>query len=282
MNLQPKASIGIIGGTGVEQIFKSAVEHYEVETPYGLSSSPVSIGSIAGNNVAFLARHGLKHQYPPHMVNYRANVWALKRVGVDRIIAIGAVGSLQRHFEVGDIVLCDQFVNRTWGRRDTFFDGPVTTHVSVSDPYCPQMRQAFKEVGQGLGINIRDKAILLIIQGPRFSTKAENRDWRRAGYDLVSMTHYPEVVLARELGVCYSSLCLVTDHATVLGDDEDERPISDMDYVKASFKSGHDQLMNLIAAAIPQVAQPPNCSCRQSLLGARSEAGWVPLWPEQP
>lgn len=269
---------GIIGGTGFYSLYQSAVETCEVETPYGAPSSPVTVGSVNGVNVAFLSRHGDRHQYPPHVVNYRANIWALKRLGVQRIIAIGAVGALQKDFRIGEIVLCDQFVNRTWGRKDTFYDGPVTTHISVSDPYCADMQKILLDAGGKLGIPIQAKATLLIIQGPRFSTKAENRDWRNAGYDLVSMTHYPEVALARELGMCYVSLCLVTDHATVLGDEQVTDHVSDLQEVVGAFKISHEKIIKLIDAAVPGMAEPHHCICHQSLAGARAEAGWVPLW----
>lgn len=272
------AQIGVIGGTGFYSLYPSDVETCEVETPYGAPSSPVTVGSVNGVNVAFLSRHGDRHQYPPHVVNYRANIWALKRLGVKRIIAIGAVGALQKDFRIGQIVLCDQFVNRTWGRKDTFYDGPVTTHISVSDPYCADMQKVLLDAGEKLGISIRAKATLLIIQGPRFSTKAENRDWRNAGYDLVSMTHYPEVALARELGLCYVSLCLVTDHATVLDDVQVTDHVSDLQEVVGAFKISHEKIIKLIDAAVPGMAEPHHCPCHQSLAGARAEAGWIPLW----
>lgn len=272
------AQIGVIGGTGFYSLYPSDVATCEVETPYGAPSSPVTVGSVNGVNVAFLSRHGERHQYPPHVVNYQANIWALKRLGVKRIIAIGAVGALQKDFQIGQIVLCDQFVNRTWGRKDTFYEGPVTTHISVSDPYCADMQKVLLDTGGKLGIPIRAGATLLIIQGPRFSTKAENRDWRNAGYDLVSMTHYPEVALARELGLCYVSLCLVTDHATVLGDEQVTDHVSDLQEVVGAFKISHEKIIKLIDAAVPGMAEPHHCTCHQSLAGARAEDGWVPLW----
>ncbi|MDA8123903.1 MAG: S-methyl-5'-thioadenosine phosphorylase [Deltaproteobacteria bacterium] len=268
---------GIIGGTGFYSLFQSDVETWEVETPYGAPSSPVTVGSVQGVKVAFLSRHGDRHQYPPHVVNYQANIWALKRLGVNRIIAVGAVGALQKNFRIGEIVLCDQFVNRTWGRKDTYYDGPVTTHISVSDPYCADIRKILLDAGSKLDIPLHAKATLLIIQGPRFSTKAENRDWRNAGYDLVSMTHYPEVALARELGICYVSLCLVTDHATVLGDNEAD-PVSDLQDVVGAFKTSHEKIIQLLDAAIPRLGEPPQCACHRSLEGARAESGWIPLW----
>ena len=168
---RPTAEVGVFGGSGFYELLDEPRE-YRMNTPFGAPSSPVMIGYIGDKSVAFLPRHGLQHQLPPHMINYRANVWAMKELGVTRIIGPNACGSLQTRIQPGDFVICDQFVDRTSGRKDTFYDGPITTHVSSADPYCPTMRQVAIENADVLGITAHPTGTVVVIQGPRFSTRS--------------------------------------------------------------------------------------------------------------
>src|SRR5215208_4432148 len=208
-----RAEIGVFGGSGFYS-FLEDVEQVEVETPYGKPSAPFTIGDMGGKSVAFLPRHGLNHELPPHAIPYRANVWAMKELGVRRIIGPNASGALKAELELGEFVVCDQFVDRTSGRADTFYEGPETTHVSAADPYCPDLRSVLVETARELDIPVRDGGTVVIIQGPRFSTRAESKWFQDAGWDVINMTQYPEAYLARELEMCYVNLSLITDYDT--------------------------------------------------------------------
>ena len=171
------AEIGVFGGSGFYSLLDD-VEEVELDTPYGKPSAPLTIGEIGSKRVAFLPRHGRDHELPPPQINYRANVWAMKEVGVRRIIGPNASGSLKPEVAIGEFVVCDQFVDRTWGRKDTFYEGPETTHVSAADPFCPDLRGVLVETARELGIPVRDGGTVVVINGPRFSTRAESR-WSR-------------------------------------------------------------------------------------------------------
>jgi len=179
--------IGVFGGSGFYS-FLEDVEEVEVDTPYGKPSAPFTIGGIAGQRVAFLPRHGRNHQLPPHAINYRANVWAMKAIGARRIIGPCASGALSAELELGEFVVCDQFVDRTSGRKDTFYDGPETTHVSAADPYCPDLRALLVETARELGIPVRDGGTVVTIQGPRFSTRAESTWFQEMGWDMINIS----------------------------------------------------------------------------------------------
>src|SRR6476659_1257075 len=206
-----QAEIGIFGGSGFYSFLEN-VEEVEVDTPYGKPSAPFVVGEIEDKRVAFLPRHGPKHELPPHCIPYRANVWAMRELGVLRIIGPNASGALKAELELGEFVVCDQFVDRTSGRADTFYDGPETTHVSAADPYCPDLRTLLVETARELGIPVRDGGTVVVVQGPRFSTRAESRWFQDAGWDVINMTAYPEGYLARELELCYANVSMVTDH----------------------------------------------------------------------
>ena len=167
---EEKISLGVFGGSGFYSLFSEGAEERIVETPYGPASNKVVIGTIAGKKVAFMPRHGANHQYPPHMINYRANLWAMKSLGVERLISPCAAGSLKKEAKPGDFVICDQYIDRTSGRKDTFYDGPIGTHVSAADPYCPQLRELAYQAGQDCKINMHKNGTVVVIQGPRFST----------------------------------------------------------------------------------------------------------------
>ncbi|MEA2686638.1 MAG: 5-methylthioadenosine phosphorylase, partial [Actinomycetota bacterium] len=221
----PSAEIGIFGGTGFYR-FLDHLQEVAVATPFGPPSAKVAVGEMGGRTVAFLARHGVDHELPPHKVNFRANAWALRRLGVRRILAPCSVGSLQPHVKPGEFVVVDQLVDRTSGRADTFFDGPTLAHVSFADPYCPELRRALIDAGRAEGVTVHEKGTVVVIQGPRFSTRAESRWFGSAGWEVVNMTQYPEAILARELGMCYSGVALVTDYDAGLEGVEGIEPVT--------------------------------------------------------
>ncbi len=259
----PKAEIGVFGGSGFTSLLDGA-EEYLIDTPYGAPSSPVTIGEISGRTVAFLPRHGQKHELPPHMIDYRANVWAMKELGVSRIIGPNACGSLQPNVKPGDFVICDQFVDRTSGRKDTFYDGPVTTHISSADPYCPTMRQVAIEQARALGITVHETGTVVVIQGPRFSTRAESRWFASQGWEVINMTQYPECYLARELEICYCNISLITDHDAGA---EGIEPVSNDEVVRV-FAENNENVRALLHAMIPALPEARPCSCAHALEGA--------------
>lgn len=259
----PQAEIGVFGGSGFYSLLEDPVE-FKVDTPYGAPSSPVMYGEIGGRKVAFLPRHGKDHSLPPHMINYRANVYAMKLLGVSRIIGPNACGSLQPDVKPGDFVVCDQFVDRTWGRKDTFYDGPVTTHVSSADPYCPVMRQVAIEQAAGLGITAHPKGTVVVIQGPRFSTRSESRWFASQGWEVINMTQYPECYLARELEICYCNISLITDHDAGA---EGAEPVSNDEVVRV-FNENNEKVKALLHAMIPALPVERDCLCAHALEGA--------------
>src|SRR5215212_9927703 len=187
------ADVGVIGGSGFYELL-SDVEDVAVQTPYGPPSGTLAVGTYEGTRVAFLARHGAGHRYPPHAINYRANIWALASVGVTRILGPNASGSLQPHVKPGDFVVCDQFVDRTYGRASTFYDGPPVVHIGGAEPYCPELRQLAIEAGRELEINVHEAGTVVVIQGPRFSTKAESRWFSSEGCDDVEAVSVASVI----------------------------------------------------------------------------------------
>ena len=259
----PTAEIGVFGGSGFYSLLDGA-EEYRVNTPYGAPSSPVTVGEIAGRTVAFLPRHGMDHQLPPHMIDYRANVWAMKELGVTRIIGPNACGSLQSHVKPGDFVICDQFVDRTSGRKDTFYDGPITTHLSSADPYCPTMREIAVAKARELGITVHETGTVVVIQGPRFSTRAESRWFASQGWEVINMTQYPECYLARELEICYCNISLITDHDAGA---EGVEPVSNDEVIRV-FGENNARLRDLLYAMIPALPVERPCVCAHALEGA--------------
>lgn len=259
-----EAEIGVFGGSGFYS-FLEDVEELEVETPYGKPSAPIAIGEVGGKRVAFLPRHGRKHELPPAQIPYRANVWALKELGVRRIIGPNASGALRADLKLGEFVLCDQFVDRTWGREDTFYEGPQTTHVSAADPYCPDVRRILLATAAELGIPAREGGTVVVVQGPRFSTRAESRWFQQMGWDVINMTAYPEGCLARELELCYANISMVTDHDVGV---EGTPPVSHETVIKV-FNENNAKLRELLFAAIPKIGPQPEDVCASALRGAR-------------
>ena len=194
------AEIGVFGGSGFYSLLED-VREVKVDTPYGAPSDSIFLAEVAGRRVAFLPRHGRRHTIPPHKINYRANVWAMRSLGVKAVISPCAAGSLQLAVKPGDFVVCDQFVDRTTNRIDTFFDGPIVTHLSSAEIYDPVLRQLAIDTIREHGIEVHEKGTIVIINGPRFSTKAESKWFSDAGWEVISMTQYPEAYLCREVGM---------------------------------------------------------------------------------
>ncbi|MDI6893458.1 MAG: S-methyl-5'-thioadenosine phosphorylase [Bacillota bacterium] len=262
-----EAEIGIFGGSGFYQ-FLEGVREVTVDTPYGAPSDRVALAEIAGREVAFLPRHGKHHQYPPHAINYRANLWAMKELGVTRIIGPCAAGSLQPPVRPGEFVLCDQFVDRTRGRNDTFFDGPAVAHISTADPYCPEMRQVAWERMQALGLPGHRQGTVVVIQGPRFSTRAESRWFSQLGWEVINMTQYPEVVLARELGMCYLNISLITDYDVGLEGRTDIRPVTHEEVLRV-FSQNNERLRTLLVEIVSHLPRQRGCQCEEISRQAR-------------
>jgi 5'-methylthioadenosine phosphorylase len=260
----PRADVGVFGGSGFYS-FVEETEEVEVETPYGKPSAPIVIGEIGGTRVAFLPRHGREHELPPAQIPYRANVWAMRELGVRRIIGPNASGALKAELRLGEFVVCDQFVDRTWGRGDTFYEGPETTHVSAADPYCPDLRRLLIETASELGIPARDGGTVVVIQGPRFSTRAESRWFAAIGWEVINMTAYPEGYLARELELCYANISMVTDHDVGV---EGTEPVSHETVLRV-FNENNEKLRELLFAVIPKIGPQPEDICSKSLRAAR-------------
>lgn len=260
----PQAAVGVFGGSGFYRFLDDPVE-VAVQTPFGPPSAAVHVGSIGDTRVAFLARHGPQHETPAHRVNYRANVWAMRRLGVRRLLSPCAVGSLRRDVHPGEFVVCDQLVDRTSGREATFFDGPLVNSISFADPYCPELRAVAIDAARAEGITAHDGGTVVVIQGPRFSTRAESRWFQSAGWDVVNMTQYPEAALARELGMCFANISLVTDYDAGVEDDDTVAAV-DMDTVLRVMNDNVDKVRALLTRAIPVIPAERACACGDGAL----------------
>ena len=258
--MEYSADIGVFGGSGFYS-FLDNVSEIDVSTPYGNPSSKISIASIDGKKVAFLPRHGARHQYPPHMIPYLANLYAMKTLGVKKIIGPTASGSLKPEIKPGDFVITDQFVDRTSGRKDTYFDGPETKHFTIAHPYCPVLRKTAIEAGKAHGITIHEQGTVVVIQGPRFSTVAESRWFSRMGWEVINMTQYPECYLARELGICYVNVALITDYDAGLEGRSDIPPVTH-DAVIRVFNENNEKLKGMLYEMIRRIdPADTGCSC---------------------
>ncbi len=256
------AEIGVIGGSGLYRFLDDA-HALTVPTPYGDPSGELTVAELEGRRVAFLPRHGPRHTVPPHRINYRANVWALHSLGVRRVIAPCAVGSLRAEHRPGTVVVCDQVVDRTRGREDTFFDGPEVAHLSAADPYCAELRPLAERAARDAGMAVHQGGTVVVVNGPRFSTRAESRWFARAGWDLVNMTQYPEVVLARELGMCYVNLSLVTDYDSGLEGDDSVPPVTQQE-VFAVFNQNMPRLRDALRRLVAAMPEQASCDCAAS------------------
>jgi len=262
-----QAEIGIFGGSGFYS-FLDKVEEISVETPYGAPSAKIALGEVEGRKVAFLPRHGQDHQYPPHTINYLANVFAFKKLGVTQILGPAAAGSLQPRVKPGDFVICDQFVDRTHGRTDTFYNGPLATHIAGADPYCPTIRKMAVETANKLEIPVHDRGTVVVIQGPRFSTRSESKWFSSHGWEVINMTQYPEAILAREQEMCYVNISLITDYDVGLESNEEIEPVTLEEVVKI-FNENNEKVRKLIFNLIPKLPTNRECICSKALEGAR-------------
>jgi 5'-methylthioadenosine phosphorylase len=253
--------LAIIGGTGVyDPRVLTDLREEVITTPYG--DAAVRIGTYEGEPVAFLARHGVKHSVPPHLINYRANIWALKKLGVERIIATTAVGSLNPNMKPGDFVLVDQFIDFTKGRASTFFEGGEqgVVHTDVTEPYCPELRAILAEAASRAGVAVHQGGCYVCTEGPRFETPAEIRMFAKWGGDLVGMTNVPEVVLAREVGICYSTISMVTNFAAGISPNALTH-----DEVLEVMAANAENLKKLVMASLSSIPKErARCTCGQT------------------
>ncbi|MCL2680373.1 MAG: S-methyl-5'-thioadenosine phosphorylase [Coriobacteriia bacterium] len=267
----PQVDVGVFGGTGFYDLLDNPKE-YDIMTPFGATSDRAMVGQIGNVTVGFVPRHGRAHKITPAQINYRANVWAMKMMGAKRVLGPCACGSLQAHVRPGDFVICDQFVDRTWGRGDSFFDGTATaaddpffdrgvTHVSAADPYCPQLRELTVQSGKNLGITTHDGGTIVIINGPRFSTRSESKWFASQGWEVINMTQYPEAYLARELEICYANISLITDLDS--GVDADQAVTNAA--VLEVFAANLDKLKSLLHDVIPKIPAERTCICVDAL-----------------
>jgi 5'-methylthioadenosine phosphorylase len=258
-----QAEIGIIGGTGLydPKLIKN-LQEVTIETPYGPPSDTITVGELAGRFVAFLPRHGKKHTIRPTDVNSRANIFALKKLGVTRILASSTVGSLREEYKPGDVVFVDQFIDRTTKREQSFYSANKVCHISVAEPMCPELRKVITAVAKKEKISAHDTGTYVCIEGPRFSTKAESKMFQTWGADIVGMTLVPECVLAREAEVCYASVAMVTDY-----DVWKDHPVCVDDIVK-TMKANIENVKRIIAEAIVKIPRERGCECKNALKGA--------------
>ena len=282
-----KAEIGIFGGSGLYEFFSkgkpasrrrataSRGGWITVKTPYGGPSDKIFLTEYppsgeAGNNkkLAFLPRHGRKHQIPPHKINYRANVWAFKKLGVKAIISPSAVGSLQSNIKRGDFVICDEFIDRTRNRKDTFFNKNKVVHISSADAYCEKLRKIAIKVCKKHKIRVHPSGTAVVIQGPRFSSRAESKWFTKMGWDVVNMTQYPEAVLAREAEICYLSISIVTDYDIGLVGRKGIEPVSIGEVIRV-FNKNIEKVKKVILDIIKEIPRDHSCKqCHQALKGA--------------
>ncbi|MEM3396116.1 MAG: S-methyl-5'-thioadenosine phosphorylase [Thermoplasmata archaeon] len=256
---QIKAKIGVIGGSGLyDSGLFTPEETLKISTPYGAPSSNVEIGKIENVRVAFLARHGKGHVIPAHKVNYRANIWALKSVGVERIYSIQTVGSLKMEMEPGHLVVPDQFIDFTKKRDYSFYDGGRTYHISMADPFCGELRKLLWSTAEKLGIKVHQAGTYVCIEGPRFSTRAESKMFKNFA-DIIGMTLVPEAQLARELEICYASLCQITDY-----DVWAEKPV-DAHEIISTMQKNIASIKKILSVCVPATPEQRSCECKNAL-----------------
>jgi 5'-methylthioadenosine phosphorylase len=253
----PRAEIAVVGGSGFYEFLDDA-EEVKVDTPFGAPSDPIAVGEVAGKRVAFLARHGRGHRFPPHKIPYRANMWALRSLGVRRVLAPSAVGSLTPSYGPGTLVIPDQLVDRTRTREQTYYDEGAC-HVPFADPYCPSLRPVATETARGFGWIPASSGTLVVIEGPRFSTRAESLWFAAQGWTLVGMTGHPEAVLARELALCYATLALVTDTDAGVEEGEGVTQAEVFEVFAANMKRLRE-LVAQIVAALPDEREDDLCA----------------------
>jgi len=259
-----RADIGVIGGSGFYSLLDDA-EEVEVTTPYGPPSDVATVGRIGSRSVAFIPRHGRDHRFPPHRIPYQANLWALRSLGVRQVLAPSAVGSLRAEVGPGAIVVPDQLVDRTSGRVQTYYDHGGAVHVSFSDPYCPSGRAVAVAAAHSGEWDTVDGGTLVVIEGPRFSTRAESQWFQGNGWTIVGMTGFPEAILARELALCYTSLSLVTDHDAGV---EAGQGVTHEEVLEF-FGRNVTRMRTLVAEAVRALPEDRTCACGSALDGLK-------------
>ena len=251
--------IGIIGGTGVyDPNLMEDVKKIKVHTPFGKTSDFITTGMFQGKELAVIPRHGSGHRINPSNVNYRANIWALKSLGVTHILASSAVGSLKEEYKPGELVLVDQFIDRTYKRKTTFYEGDQVCHISTAEPFCPDLRQKLKDAAEKLKLTFHEKGTCIVVEGPRFSTKAESMMFKNLGLDIIGMTMHPEATLAREAEICYATVAMVTDY-----DCWHDKPV-DFEEVIATMKDNVSKVKDLFTSVVPNI-NDDDCRCRHAL-----------------
>jgi len=257
---------GIIGGSGLYHIEGlDIIESFDLDTPWGKPSAPLMLAGFHGQEIVFLPRHGEHHAIPPHKINYRANMYAMKLMGVSRIISISAVGSLREDIAPGDFILVDQFVDRTSDREKTFFDGPVVAHVSMADPTCANLQAPLLQACQKANITTHAKGTYLVMQGPQFSTRAESELYRQWGIDIIGMTNMPEAKLAREAEICYATVAMCTDYDCWHEDEENVSVSSVIEVMQTNVHQAQSMLSHFFQQD-EQINNPhTECSCQSAL-----------------
>ena len=257
---EERAEIGIFGGTGIYDsgLLKNTKE-ITIDTPYGNTSDSITIGEFSGRKIAFMPRHGRKHTIPPHMINYRANVWAFKELGVKRIIAPSAVGSLKENFQPGNFALPTQFLDFTKSRETSFSENGRVIHISVADPFCPELQKAVIHSVENQDIILHKDCTYVCIEGPRFSTKAESKFFKSTGADIIGMTLVPECQLAREAQICYVSVSTVTDY-----DVWAEKPVTAKEVLDTLSKNV-EKTKSLLTILIDNIPKTKSCDCEKAL-----------------
>jgi 5'-methylthioadenosine phosphorylase len=252
-------TLGVLGGSGVQKIFRGGTTTpHRVATPWGAPSGPIEEGDIGGTRVLFLPRHGPGHTIPPHRINYRANVEALRTLGAQAIVTVSSVGSLREELAPGTFVLPTQFVDFTKGRPTTFYDGGQVFHISLADPFCPDLLKKAAAVGAALELPFHTDKTYVCVEGPRFSTRAESRFFRTLG-EVIGMTLVPEVTLARERGLCYGCLAMVTDY-----DVWAEHPVDAKEIVRV-MNENVEKMGRVLSELLPRLREAPDCACARAL-----------------
>ncbi|MDH5666512.1 MAG: S-methyl-5'-thioadenosine phosphorylase [Nitrospira sp.] len=259
---QRQASVGVIGGSGLYSMEGlQSVREFRVRTPFGPPSDSVVVGTIDGTRVAFLSRHGRGHRLNPTEINYRANIYALKSLGVSRVISVSAVGSMKEAIKPGDVVIPDQFIDLTKRRPSTFFEGGIVAHVAFGEPVCGGLARTLVSTATGLGATIHDGGVYLCMEGPQFSTKGESRLYRQWGVDVIGMTNMPEAKLAREAELCYATMALVTDYDCWHETEEDVT----VEAILGTLHRNVDLAKRVLRVLIPSMDGADGCSCQHAL-----------------
>ena len=258
----PQAKIGVIGGTGLYDIEGlTNIEEVDIDTPFGKPSDAIIIGKLEGVGITFLPRHGKGHHIPPTEIPVRANIYALKSLGVEHIIAVNSAGSFKSEIKPGDLVIPDQLIDRTRSRVNSFFDKGIVTHIPFAEPFCPVLSQILEQVAKEVGASVHPKGTYVAMEGPAFSTRAESRLYRSWGADIIGMTALPEAKLAREAEICYAIIGCVTDYDSW---QEGSQPIT-IDVVLDILRQNIDIAKKIIKLAVTRIPEKRNCSCATAL-----------------